>query len=377
MDEPRLNLQNPVNWKHPLNVGRLAWWNFLKPSGMWGGSAYGRDLCKKHNLTFTAAGQDPQWTSTIRGNPALRFPGTGGGLGWYATADSSTATLGAITNNFTFGCTFKTDTVAPIDINGLAGLMGTYHIALDNSWWCRQHDAKLQMGGNSSIESGNVLDTTSVFRIICVVNGGVSSIYLNGDTTAIVSGSGPTYSASASPARIGVDFLVGARYFIGWINDAFVSARPWNGGDVALDWKLSQRGYVEKFSPLNFMPPARMYAGSGASVVSFTTQFGAGPQMQFANPGDFTTSLYASGTAGGIGPIDPEGPAEFETTIDVLPIFGGGEPTLVGYETTIDVDYTAALGNPAEFTTSVGVGHRLTTIPNGNRRIVSQRRYRR
>lgn len=366
----------PVNWKHPLNQGRRCWWYGAWQGGHWGGSAAGRDLCNRNNLSFTSGGTTPGWTITPRQMPAFSFGGTGGGNGWYAQAIDSTATLAALTNNFTFGCTFRTDTITPIDINGLAGLMGTYHQASDNSWFLRQDDAKLEMGGGTSFLSGNVLDTTTIFRVICVCQDGNSAIYLNGDPTPIATGT-PAYSASTSPARIGVDFLASARYFIGWIADAFVSVRPWTTGDVALDYKLSKRNYIENDSPLNLLPILRNGSGTAAEVVNFTTTLGAGPTMTFANPGEFETNLVASASAGGIGPINPEGPAEFETTVDVLPIFGGGEPTLVGYETTVGVEDEAALGNPAEFTTSVGVQHRLVTIPNGNRRIVSQRRYRR
>lgn len=374
MSDLRINTQQPLNWNHPLNKGRLAWWHFLPYSGQWGSHVYGRDLTKSHNLAFTSGGQTPQYTSTPRGQ-AMYYDGTGGGLGWYARGSGSGTRLG-VTDNFTIGCTIKTATVSPIDIGGRAGLVCKYHTAGENAFFVRQHGDKVEFGGNAFIETTSFLDTTNIFRIIAVQQNGAGAVYVNGSPTPLVTGS-PTFSVGTSDVLIGVNYLDTPSYFIGWINDVFVSNRPWGTGDIALDYKLSRRGYLEKFSPLNFLPPTRWPATDSSTLVSFTTEIGVGPAMQFANTAEFETDLFASADCGGIGDTEPSSIADFETVVNVNPNFGAGEPTLVGYETTVGVASSAQVGAPAEFTTTVAVQQSMSSTVNGDSRILNQRRYRR
>lgn len=377
MSRFRINLNNPVNLRHPLNIGRLAWWYWFPNSGQWGSTNFARDLLGHYPVTLTPdISTDPEWSVLPSGMPAFKFTnGAGsGGLGWNAEVPNSNPVLCALTDNFTVGCTVRPATITPSDLSGFATLMSAAHAGGDNAWALLQQYQKLWWVGSNWITSGDVLSTTEFFRIICVEQGGTGYIYLNGNATPIISGS-VTMSASTSNLFFGQQN--GARKYIGDFNDAFVSNRPWSIEDIQEDYRQSKLNYRTQNSPLNYLPVPRNGEENTAALVNFTTGIGVAPGMSYANPANFTTQLYASGTGTGLGPLVPDGPADFLTEIGVTPVFGAGEPTLVGYTTDIDVDQTADSSGPVEFTTGVGVSHFIKTIAKGNPRILSQDRFKR
>lgn len=69
MPAGRINLTNPVNWKHPLNTGRLAWFAGLS---QWSGGNTWFDLCRRNNGTLT---NGPVWTPELYGMRSLKFDG--------------------------------------------------------------------------------------------------------------------------------------------------------------------------------------------------------------------------------------------------------------------------------------------------------------
>ena len=69
-------LPNPVNWQHPLNRGRLAWWQCL-PGRMAGPTWY--DLCGRNNATLISMGASTRgWESNARpgGSGSMLFDAT-------------------------------------------------------------------------------------------------------------------------------------------------------------------------------------------------------------------------------------------------------------------------------------------------------------
>lgn len=75
---PRINLIQPVNFKHPLNKGLLAWW--LVMPGNKGGSIW-KDITKhssKHDMTLINIPTDKSWKGTSRpgGRGSLDFDGS-------------------------------------------------------------------------------------------------------------------------------------------------------------------------------------------------------------------------------------------------------------------------------------------------------------
>lgn len=375
MPVARLNLTNPVNRRHPLNIGRKAWWLAPRESGWYGGDTF-YDLCRGYDGAFQAGAITPGWrVGTPSGPPSPIFTGTGGGNGWNINCGSRSVTGLSFADNFTVGIQFRPATVAPIDINGLAGLIGKAHDTGEADWNLRQHDDKIEFSG---IASGSMLSTSVTSRVVVVVEDGVGYIYHQG--TLVTSGA-VSITPDNNVVRMGVDFYdAGPRYFIGWIEEAFIIDRPWTAGQVKLDRELSLKQYQVDRGPLNFIN-SRIdridRTTDSGQTVSFTTTCNIGGPLLFATPANFTTELGAFASSGGIGDLDAEGTPEFVTQVGILTPFAAGEPTLVNLRTDVTVGDTLQASDPALFTTTVNVGQSLRTIPNGDRRIISQKRYRR
>jgi len=373
MPATRLNLTNPLNRRHPLNLGRVAWWYSPNESGWWGGDRW-YDLCRRFDGAFAdGAGVDTAWTQSPNGPPTPFFGGTGGGDGVNFNCGGATGL--SFTDNFTVGIQFRPATVAPIDINGLAGLIGKYQDAGDQTWYLRQHDDEVQFGGSSQLVSGAILSTSTTSRVVVSMRSGTATIYHQG--VAVASGAVSISADTSAVVRIGVDFFSSPRFFIGWIEEAFIIDRPWTAGQVKLDRELSLKQYQVDRGPLNFINSRIDRTNDSGQTVNFTTTCNVGGPLLFATPANFTTELGAFASSGGIGDLDAEGTPEFITSVGILTPFAAGEPTLVNLRTDVTVGDTLQASDPALFTTTVECGQSLRTIPNGDRRIISQKRYRR
>lgn len=377
----RLNLTNPVNRKHPLNKGREAWWLALPDSGRFGGASW-YDLCGRFHGVFESGSGSPGpgWKDGVpdNGPPSLQFNAGGGGNGWNANCGGGSGL--SFTDNFTVGIQFRPYTLDPIDINGLAGLIVKNHVAFDTSWYLRQYTVSagvggVQFGGSTQVSSGALLSTSVTSRVVAVMQNGTATLYHQGlpITSASIS-----IGANSSPVRIGVDFLAGPRYFYGWIEEAFVCSRPWTAAEVLLDRQLSLKRYRDRNTPLNFFPAPLMAEGVGADILmTFETGIGTGTSYQNLSPQNFETRLYASGGASGLGELEPDGPMDFTTSVQLSQFAMVAPPVLMPFQTPVLVDYTQSLTSPLEFTTGVGVSHTLTSTIDGNRRIIGSGRYKR
>lgn len=377
----RINLQDPVNWTHPLNRGRLVWYYHPKDSG-WipasqgstvnPGYAY-RDLCNRIHGTITGGPSlTPATAFMPNGDACLQWLGGGSTDG---QVDLGNSTLFDLTDNFTVGCTFVTDTLSPAGLNSLAGLVNKYNSSLADSWWLRQFNGLIEFGGATGIQTGNVLLTNTVYRCIAVMNNGTATIYLNGVSAA--TGAVSITSSPSNNVYIGESYEPIGANFRGRISDVFIATRPWSSSEVQLDAKLSQIGYRAENSPLRFVESFRKYTADQSTIVSFTTSVGVSDALRFSSPAYFTTTLRPSVAAGGIGPVVPSGPADFETVVEASEQFVAGQPTLVNFNTNVGVSTLVDGGSPVEFETVVGVDHSLRTIAAGDRRRLADRRYRR
>jgi len=147
-----------------------------------------------------------------------------------------------------------------------------------------------------------------------------------------------------------------------------------NGSTTGVSAKI---GNADDDGPIRWNPRRRRFVLTPAEIVSFETSVGVDQNLFYSSPASFTTTLVPSVSAGGIGPTDPDGPAEFETEVTAAQQFVAGQPTLVNFNTSVGVGQTVQGGAPVEFETTVGVKQSIRTIANGDRRRLSDRRYRR
>lgn len=373
----RINLTNPVNWSHPLNKGRVAWWYTPQNAGRQaGGTNTGRlyDLCKRANgVLVNGASNIPQWYQNKIGDPALRWI-TGAAIDGHV--DVGGGTLFDFTDNFTVGCRFNTETVTTAN-SGLGGLLSKYQSVGSNAWTLRRKNDTIEFGGSTTVVSATIAVNTE-YRCVVVMKAGTATIYLNG----AVSGTPGAVSISSTPGDsvlIGETYEPGGFNFQGWQSDWFVSSRPWSSGEVMLDFQLSGCGYRVPNGPLRMFPRARydIDAIPDITTVSFTTLVGESQFNQYAVPANFVTEIVPSAAAGGIGDLVPEGNPDFETVVGYRMPFGASEPTLVNYNTLVTTGQTLAAGNPIRLTTTVGVHPTLRTVGGGDARVLSQGRYRR
>ena len=364
---------NPINYDHPLNRNRVAWYLMLPNSPRFVAGATNvtdrpyPDLFENNNgLIKNGSTGEPGW-ETPEGFPVLQWD-LGSSIDGYVELGAAAAF--DLTDNFTLTATIKVGTTTPS--GGLAGIITKYLTPASSGYYLRQNDQKLEFGGSSQIATGNFLTTTDTYRVVCTSVSGTGTIYVNG--VAVVSGA-VAFSSTADAVRIGTDY--NGRYFQGQISDVSICSRPWSAEEVMQDYLLQQRGYRGEFSPLRFIKLPYRFAEPDVVVVSFTTTVGASPTLLFATPGNFTTTIEATASATGLGPLEPETTAEFLTNVGYRTPFQAGEPTLVNLVTYVMADQTIQVGAPASFTTEVRASQTIRTIPNGDRRILSQGRYRR
>lgn len=360
---------NPVKRDHPLNRDRVAWWytpyglNNFTPS-----SRVLRDLLKSYDGTLNdGINATIDYRRGDEVSPELFITGS----------DSANVNFGNVldyTGSFTVGCDFQTSTLAPSGFGGGAILVGKNAGSGSLGWWLAQTNDTLQFGGDDDIVSGSVLALGTRYRVVAVSNGASSSIYLNGVEVAT-----GTHSAGSTSENLRIGFGIDnwTWSFKGWISDCFVANRVWSASEAKWDYDLWLRKYRGSDSPLNWIKLNRAIPSLSSVPVEFTTGITVGGPFLFATPANFTTELGAFASSGGIGDLDAEGTPEFITSVGILTPFAAGEPTLVNLRTDVTVGDTLQASDPALFTTTVECGQSLRTIPNGDRRIISQKRYRR
>lgn len=366
-----LDLSNPVNLAHPLNYKRESWW--YSPVNTPLGPQAGRvcyDLMRKYDGTLTnGASATIGWSHGDSFATAMELAGSVG--------DGANCDFGDIysyTDDFTIGCTFYTTTVSGGSPGpGSGGVMIGKNPGSGSNCWSLARNADYIMAiGTGTLTSGTIAANT-VYRVISVYNGSNSRLYVNGvlvDTDT----SGAGTNSTAVRIGYGIDNWTWA--FRGRIWDCFVASRPWTDDDVLLDYAFTQTGYQGNNSPLRWVKPIRPRF-QAMDPVEFSTGLEFGQYFLYTTPANFTTSLRASGSAGGLGDITPGEIAEFSTGVHFNPIFGAGEPTLVSFETGVNFDDTLDASDPVEFVTGVHFDQKISTIANGNPRILVQDRYRR
>lgn len=229
-----INLTHPVNKRHPLNVGLVAWWLGLR---QWSGGGMWFDLCRNANGTLT---NGPSWRASDRpgGHRVLSFDGSND----YVTATapaalSSIGTTGAVavamwakipvaaaTSRFLMATTSGA-AASGIDIlYGLGGASGALTFRLG--------------GGNPVTHSGGYNDNLW-HHIVGSRTGNQITLYVNGVSVATAGNS--NNASSSGPLQLGARNGANFAQFTG--DDLRIWNRDLSAGEVAELYRESRSGY--------------------------------------------------------------------------------------------------------------------------------------
>jgi hypothetical protein len=275
LDDTILELDptGPVNWQHPLNRGRLAWW-MVPPNSGWRGSLRLLDLCglsgrKADHGTLT---NGPLWRGTTR-------PGGFGHLLFDATDDyvdlPASPAFNFGTGDFSIGVWLRPSDVSQFRImlgkdvsgnrdwnlnHGITAAGGT-----SSGYLCFFDNVASTGPGSATVDSGGSVLTDNVWsRAVATRNGSTSTLYHNGVRVGQTTGVTTTFSAT-NAVQIGRREFGGfEQYFGGALDDVSVWSRGLSAAEAAADYNLSRRGYpgvLNRVAPVAYSIPA---AGGGA-----------------------------------------------------------------------------------------------------------------
>lgn len=369
----RLDISNPVNLFHPLNYLRSSWW--YNPINTAFGPFAGRkmpDLMGKYDGTMSnGASATCTWAAGTDFANGLDFTGTAGD-----GANCSFGNVYSYTSGFTIGAWFYTTTVAGAGPGPGSGgvIFGKNAGGGSSSWHLSRNNATIFASGSGSLVSGTIT-TYTPYRAVVVFNGASSALYVNGYSSATGS---VTVGSDSSDCRIGYGINNWTWAFRGRVWDVFISNRVWTANDVALDYTLGVKGYEGADSPLRWIKDIYYsFPDPGDVSVSFDTAIEMDQDYSQVSVAEFSTNVFTQADAGGLGDTVPSEVADFHTHINADDNFGAGEPTLVGFDTAINIEETVDTSDPVEFDTGIQILQTQSSIANGNPRILAQKRFRR
>jgi hypothetical protein len=235
------DLNQPINWAHPLNRGRLAWW--LAVPQLWGGTWY--DLVGGYAGTLTGLSAGDGWNTAsnpggagsikLSGGsgeyvsgptlPSLAMPS--GTLALWLNFTSHSATSGLLSK-------WNSSTAANTAVFGLTYGSGNLNLYL----------------GNGSAHTNTAVawsPTNGIWYFVAVAwNGTNTWYYVNGKqqgSTATQS-SYSSYS-NGNPVRLGGGNNASNAAINGFINDASVWNRSLSASEIFALYALSQQWYPD------------------------------------------------------------------------------------------------------------------------------------
>lgn len=263
---PLLDRRSPINWKHPLNRGRVLW--LYGSRGLWGGGAW-RDLCKVNSGTLT---NGPAQQPTLRGDVGLGLVGA-------STQYATTTLLGpASTQSHSVAAwvylpSTTTSLTAVVDSSDGAGTGG------GGLWYFNGKAYWFGAGTNASFAGSTVLSAGVWYRLVVTYDaaGFLAAVYVNGRLD-----SGPGTPGGSASWGVGRAWRVGAYaaagpsfYLTATVSDVSVWNRSLSTAEVALDYALSARGYRVPRSPLNFAGAGNMFGVAAGGTFKPGWAYGA------------------------------------------------------------------------------------------------------
>ncbi|MBS1650718.1 MAG: hypothetical protein JSU07_01790, partial [Bacteroidetes bacterium] len=171
----------------------------------------------------TGYGSFPSFDYTFRTFYWIGIPGAAlnfNGVNNYISVSTNSTISFTGGNAYTIECWMKAS-----GFNSLAGLVSKYQNAFSNGYFLRLLGTAPYTGFDfDGLQTASgILNPNTWYHVAAVNNMGVRTLYLNG-VPQTLSGSTPIVVANSDPLTIGVDYLSGARYFNGTIDEV----RIWN-----------------------------------------------------------------------------------------------------------------------------------------------------
>lgn len=220
-------LPQPVNSRHPLNRGRVAWW--LTVPGIYGGRQW-FDLCGLHHATLTSMTTGEGWRASTRpgGFGAMLFNGTNGHYALISSIASPAA--------FTMALWVNSSSIATSQVALCVGSSINLHFIELVTSKIRGYD------NTNNIDGATTLQSNTWYRVIFTSTGAVGSVYLNGVLDGQLT-SAPG-AVAADEATIG-NYRSGFATFpvIGFLDDVCLWNRALSAVEIKADYDLSRLGY--------------------------------------------------------------------------------------------------------------------------------------
>ena len=213
-----VDLSSPIETDHPDNTGLAL--RLLGLPGLTGGPRW-------PDLTGKTAG------ATLLGGASWAGSTLGlNGTGQYA----DTTSIIPSSQGLYVSCRFR-QTAASTYVLGLAGLVGTYHNASQNSWMLRLRGQQLELAGGGSLVGGTTVLNRWTHAAAIWLPGGGTTLFLDGQPVAT---GNVAMTDPVAAVKIGVDFLTDPRYFTGQIDAVNVQVGIFTANVVARDSEWSR-----------------------------------------------------------------------------------------------------------------------------------------
>lgn len=245
-----INLTDPVDWSHPLNVGRSLW---LYGLPQWSGGNTWHDLCRRANAALVSA---PTWAVSRAGDQGLSFSGSN-----YVSCGSP-AYLDVTTGSFTVACWIRfTTTSSAFPLCKTTGpATNGYDILLNEGGVAGKVTVRVNGAGGVGSSYAGSLNDGLWHRLVGTRVGSTVSLYTDGVFRGSQTASG-TLSNAAAPLQLGG--RNGTAFAACDVADVSVwPTRGLSASDVARDYDQGLRGYPDLIRRV----PARVwsdYSGGG------------------------------------------------------------------------------------------------------------------
>lgn len=229
-----VQVSHPINWHHPLNQGRLAWW--LALPGLEGGAKF-YDLCGKTHGTLTSFGTGSGWRGTTQ-------PGSIGAGLLFDGADDYVAVSPA------WGTLSRWSAAAWVRDIGVGSSSGPVIIKAGTSAF-----QFVTSGGTAYVRyynGGSAFDAATTragwHRLIATYDSATIRLYCDGQRILATSSGSCSLPA---PERIGSYTGSTSNQWEGNLNDVSVWGRMLSDVEVRDDYDLSRQGYPDVLNRLS------------------------------------------------------------------------------------------------------------------------------
>src|ERR1022692_2504088 len=238
---------NPVDWSHPLNIGRVGWWLCTNTPG-WRGSNTLHDLVRggRHNPNDGAfSATAPVWGGSHG------HPGGIGSLTFY-NGTITTPTLSAATSSGNFTIAAWLYNLPSIVVNNSANTI----------YWKSGVGGAIRFYNGTAYDASSPVPTNVWTRVVTSRIGNTLSHYYNGNLIN-----------SQTMSGVSLSFYLLSGSSTSFMDDLSFWQRGLSAQDIALDYSISRQGYpgvLKRISAIeySFSPPTYILSSSGGITLS-------------------------------------------------------------------------------------------------------------